>query len=404
MMAKRIGILTSGGDAPGQNVCLKAVVYNAVAQGYEVIGIRKGWEGLMYLDLQDSSTQAENAMILTKARVRDIDRVAGSFLHSSRVEPGRVSRQSVPVFLRPSDGTSGLLDLTDHIKRAIEKLGLDFLVVLGGNVSLNYAARLSREGVPVIGIPKSVHNDVCGSDYAIGFSTALASGVRLVHQFRAMAGSREDIGIVEMFGRSFGLTTMLIALLSGADRVLIPEVPFDPERLAALLLEDRRSNPNNYAIVIMSESVGIDPAKAARYAPELHQRANPLAAAQETDAYTIAGERAIGLGAAGGGAVVTEILEKLLCQRLLFQPLTYMLRLGEPDGQDLLGAMNFGVMTVKLIASGRTGRLAAYRHGENYVDVPLDAVSEHEGNINIAEYYDPTVCRARPDILWAARI
>jgi 6-phosphofructokinase 1 len=343
-------------------------------------------------------------MVLTKARVRDIDRVAGSFLHSSRVEPARVSRQSVPVFLRPSDGGTEPLDLTDHIKRAIEKLGLDFLVVLGGNVSLNYAARLSRESVPVIGIPKSVHNDVCGSDYAIGFSTALASGVRLVQQFRAMAGSREDIGIVEMFGRSFGLTTMLIALLSGADRVLIPEVPFDPERLATLLLEDRHSNPNNYAIVLMSEAVSIDPAKAARYAPELHQRANPLAAAQQADAYTIAGERAIGLGAAGGGAVVTEILEKLLCQRLLFQPLTYMLRLGEPDGQDLLGAMNFAMMAIKLVASGQAGRLAAYRHGENYVDVPLDVVSEHEGNINIAEFYDPTTCRAKRDILWAARI
>ena len=219
---------------------------------------------------------------------------------------------------------------------------MDFLVVLGGNVSLNYAARLSREGVPVIGIPKSVHNDVCGSDYAIGFSTALASGVRLVHQFRAMAGSREDIGVVEMFGRSFGLTTMLIALLSGADRVLIPEVPFDPERLATLLMEDQRENPNNYAIVVMSEAVSIDPAKAVRYAPELHQRANPARGARKPMPYTIAGERAIGLGAAGGGAVVTEILEKLLCQRLLFQPLTYMLRLGEPDGQDLLGAMNFG--------------------------------------------------------------
>jgi len=403
-MAKRIGVLTSGGDAPGQNVCLKAVVYNAIAQGYEVVGIRKGWEGLLHLNPQDPTTQAENAMILTKARVRDIDRTAGSFLHSSRVEPARVSSQSVPIFLRPTGDVNQLLDMTDHIKRAIEKLGLDFLVVLGGNVSLNYAARLSREGVPVIGIPKSVHNDVCGSDYSIGFSTALASGVRLVHQFRAMAGSREDIGVVEMFGRSFGLTTMLIALLSGADRVLIPEVPFDPERLATLLTEDKRNNPNNYAILIMSEAVSIDPAKASKYAPELIQRANPLAKAQDSDAYTIAGERAIGLGAAGGGAVVTEILERLLCQRLLFQPLTYMLRLGEPDGQDLLGAMNFGAMAIKLAAAGKTGRLAAYRRGDNYVDVPLEVVSEREGNINTAEFYDAATCRAKPDIMWAARI
>jgi 6-phosphofructokinase 1 len=402
-MAKRIGVLTSGGDAPGQNVCLKAIVYNAVAQGFEVVGIRKGWEGLMYLNPDDPTTRAENAMSLTKARVRDIDRAAGSFLHSSRVEPAHVDAQAVPLFLRTAEDAGPVFDLTDHIKRAVEKLELDLLIVLGGNVSLNYAARLSRAGVPVIGIPKSVHNDVCGSDYSIGFSTALASGVRLVHQFRAMAGSREDIGVVEMFGRSFGLTTMLIALLSGADRVLIPEVPFDPERLATLLMEDRRGNPNNYAILIMSEAVSIDQAKVSKYAPELIQRANPQTT-QIGDAYTIAGERAIGLGAAGGGAVVTEILEKLLCQRLLFQPLTYMLRLGEPDGQDLLGALNFGTQAIKLAAADKSSRLVAYRRGDNYVDVPLDTVSEREGNIDPAEFYDPLICRAKPDIMWAARL
>ena len=404
-MTKRIGVLTAGGDAPGQNVCLKTVVYNAINQGYEVIGIRKGWEGLLHIDPNNPTTQAENAMVLTKTRVRDIDRMGGSFLHSSRFDPARVSPSAVPAFLPSAPSHANhWLDLTDQITRAIDDLGLDVLVVIGGNVTLNYAARLSRAGVPVIGIPKSVHNDVSGSDYSIGFSTALASGVRFVHELRAMSGSREEIGVVEMFGRSFGLTTILIALLSGADRVLIPEAPFDPERLAVLLAEDQRSNPNNYAILIMSEAVSIDPVQAAKYAPELLQRANPRAAAQEGDAYTIAGERAIGLGAAGGGAVVTEILEKLLHQRLVFQPLTYLLRLGEPDGQDLLGATNFGTMAVNLIAAGATGRLVAYRRGDNYVDVPIDTVSEREGNINLVDYYDTTICRAKPGILWAARI
>jgi 6-phosphofructokinase 1 len=180
-------------------------------------------------------------------------------------------------------------------------------------------------------------------------------------------------------------------------------VPFDPERLATLLMEDRRGNPNNYAILIMSEAVSIDQAKVSKYAPELIQRANPQAT-QIGDAYTIAGERAIGLGAAGGGAVVTEILEKLLCQRLLFQPLTYMLRLGEPDGQDLLGALNFGTQAIKLAAADKSSRLVAYRRGDNYVDVPLDTVSEREGNIDPAEFYDPLICRAKPDIMWAARL
>lgn len=403
-MAKRIGILTAGGDAPGQNVCLKTVIYNAVNQGYEVIGIRKGWEGLMQLNPKDPTTQTDNAMVLTKTRVRDVDRTPGSFLHSSRFDPARVSPQSVPLFLRPDDKGDRLLDLTDHMKQAIQLLGLDALVVIGDETSLKYAARLSHENVPVIGIPKSVHNDVCGSDYSIGFSTALASGVRLVHEFRAMVGSREEIGVLEMFGRTFGLTTMMIALLSGADRVLIPEVPFNPERLAALLVEDKRNNPNNYAILIMSEAVSIDPAHASKYSPELVQRANPQAVTREGDPFTLSGRRAIGLGAAGGGSVVTEILEKLLWQRLVFQPLTYLLRIGNPDGQDLLGATNFGTMAVNLIAAGKTGRLVAYLRGQNYVDVPIDVVTERKGNIHCADFYDGKTCRAKPEILWSARI
>jgi 6-phosphofructokinase 1 len=403
-MAKRIGILTAGGDAPGQNVCLKTVIYNAVNQGYEVIGIRKGWEGLMQLNPKDPTTQTDNAMVLTKTRVRDVDRTPGSFLHSSRFDPARVSQQFVPLFLRPDGNGEQQLDLTDHMKQAIQLLGLDALVVMGDETSLKYAARLSRENIPVIGIPKSVHNDVCGSDYSIGFSTALASGVRFVHEFRAMVGSREEIGVLEMFGRNFGLTTMMIALLSGADRVLIPEVPFDPERLAALLVEDKRNNPNNYAILIMSEAVSIDPAKVSKYSPELVHRANPSAETREGDPFTLSGRRAIGLGAAGGGSVVTEVLEKLLCQRLIFQPLTYLLRIGTPDGQDLLGASNFGTMAVNLIAAGKTGRLVAYLRGQNYVDVPIEIVTEGKGNIHCAEFYDAKTCRAKPEILWSARI
>ncbi|HEX9076492.1 MAG TPA: 6-phosphofructokinase [Anaerolineae bacterium] len=403
-MAKRIGLLTAGGDAPGLNVCLKAIIYNAIDQGYEVVGIRKGWEGLVRLDPASPSTHAENAMLLSKTRVRDIDRVSGSFLHSSRINPGYVMPQQAPPHLKPAKSDGAPLDLTEHIKRAIAALDLTALVLLADNYGLNYAARLSREGVPIIGIPKSVHNDVCGSDYSLGFSTALASGVRLIHELRAMAGSREEIAVVEMFGRTFGLTTMLISFLAGADRVLIPEVPCDPERLAALLMEDKRSNPNNYAILALSEAVKLDPTKALNYGSELHHRATARRSAQEEDAYTIAGERAIGLGAAGGGAAITEILENLMGQRMIFQPLTYLLRLGEPDGQDMLGAMNFGTMAVNLLVSGKTGRLVAYTHGENYVDIPLATVTDRKGNINVAEYYDAQSYRAKPGILWAARV
>jgi 6-phosphofructokinase 1 len=395
--------LTAGGDAPGSNVCLKAITYNASDQGYEVVGIRKGWEGLLRFDPSNPATHAENGMILSKSRVRDIDRALGSFLHSSRIDPGHVSPLLAPEHLKPAKPKSEPLDLTHHVQRAVEALGLETLIVLGDHFSLNYAARLSREGVPVIGIPKSVHNDICGSDYAIGFSTALASGVRLIHELRAMAGSREEIAVVEMFGRTFGLTTLLIGLLAGADRTLIPEVPCDPERLAALLMEDQRSNPNNYAILALSEAISIVPDKASRYDPDLRHRASGRGAENE-DAHTIAGERAIGRGAAGGGPVVTEILENLLGQRLIFQPLTYLLRLGAPDGQDMLGAMNFAMIATNLIAANKTGRLVAYRHVDNYVDLPIQVVTERKGNIDVAEYYNPSTFRAKPEILWAARV
>ncbi len=390
-MAKRIGILTAGGDAPALNVCLKAVVYNAIDRGYEVIGIRKGWEGLLYYDPENPDTHAANTMIMTKSRIRDIDRTAGSFLHSSRLDPHQVSPEAVPSFLQemrqgdqPFDEAQGrLVDLTDHIKRVLEKLQLETLVVLGDNAALNYAARLSKEGVPLIGIPKTVHNDVNGSDYSLGFSTALGRGVQFVYEVRAMAGSREEIAVVEVLGRSTGLVTLLTALLAGSDRTLIPEVAFDPEALVSLLLEDQKLHPNNYAILTMSEAARVAPEKAPRYARELSRMDTRVS---------------------GSGAMVTEILENLTGQRLIFQPLSLLLRTAVPDGQDLLGAMNFAMLAVNLLAAGKTGRLVAYRQQENYVDLPIETVTEPGGNINVAEHYDATTFCPKPGILWASRI
>jgi len=398
-MAKRIGILTAGGDAPGLNVCLKAVVYNAIDRGYEVIGIRKGWEGLLYYNPENPDTHATNVMIMTKSRIRDIDRTAGSFLHSSRLDPHQVSPEAVPLFLRqvkqgnqPFDPSTSLraslaqgrpVDLTAHIKCVVEKLQLEALVVLGDNAALNYAARLSGEGVPIIGVPKTVHNDVRGSDYSLGFSTALGRGVQFIYEVRAMAGSREEIAVVEVLGRSTGLVTLLTALLAGSDRTLIPEVAFDPEALVSLLMEDQKINPNNYAILTMSEASRIDPEKAFKYASELSR---------------------MGTRVSGSGAMVTEILENLAGQRFIFQPLSLLLRTAVPDGQDLLGAMNFATLAVNLLAAGKTGRLAAYRQQENYVDLPIETVTEPGGNINVADYYDATTFCPKPGILWASRI
>ncbi len=379
-MAKRIGLLTGGGDAPGQNVCLKAIVYNAITNGFEVVGIRKGWEGLLNYDPNNPSTHGDNAMELTKIRVRDIDRAPGSYLHSSRVDPSQVGKGALPDFMRSSHKDSGPFDLTDHVKRAIDKLQLEALVVIGDRNALTYAARLSQEGIPIIGIPKTVNNDISGTDYAIGFSSALGRGVRFIQEMRAMAGSREEIAVIETLGLTTGLTTMLISFLSGADRVLIPEVPFDPERLAGHLMEDQRNNPTNYAILVMSEVAQIHKDMVGKYQ-------------LPTD-----------LRVTGNGPIVTQILEDITARRMVFQPLSYLIRTGEPDGQDFLGAVNFGIMAVNLISLGKTGRMTTYRQRESYLDMPIETACQGMGNVNVAEHYDDKAYKAKSSIIWAAKL
>ena len=381
-----------GGDAPGQNVCLKAIVYNAIDRGYNVVGIRKGWEGLMYYQPENTTTHADNVMILNKSRVRDIDRLGGAYLHSSRLHPGHVSPEQLPVFLQARKKGNEPVDITDHIKQVLSKLQLDALIVLGDRVMLEYAAQLGREGVPIIGIPKTVHNNVGGSAYCLGFSTALARGVHFVQEIRAMAGSREEIAVIEILGRSTGLTTLLVSLLASVDRTLIPEVQFDPEKLAALLMEDKRANPTNYSILVMSEASTMEPDKAAKYVASTHV------------INEMAGERQIGARVTGAGAIVTEVMENITGQRCLFQPLSYLIRTGEPDGQDLLGAMNFATLATNLLAAGKTGRLIAYRQGENYVDVPLDVVTQPAPHINVTDHYDARLYTPKSSVLWAARV
>lgn len=414
-MTKRIGVLTGGGDAPGQNVCLKAVVYNAIDRGFDVIGIRQGWAGLLNYDPDNADTHSGQIMILNKSRLRDIDRQPGSFLHSSRLNPAAVKPNAVPYFLRSQLRGNEPIDLTSHIKRAIEKIGVSALIVLGDRATLNYAARLSQEGVSVIGIPKTVHNTVSGSDYSLGFSTALGRGVHFVHEVRAMAGSREEVAVIEILGRDTGLTTMLISLLAGADRTLIPEVPIDPEQLAALLMHDKQTNPNNYAILTMSEAVRVVPDKVSRYLPELSRLANSRTLSEAMNSgdradlerrlmSDLSARRDVGAAVGGSGVAVTEILENLTGQRMLLQPLSYLIRTGEPDGQDLLGAMNFATVAVNLLAEDKTGRLVAYRQGENYVDVPIDVVTQPLTNIDLAKFYDAKNFCVKPGILWATRV
>lgn len=419
-MEKRIGVLTGGGDAPGQNVCLKAMVMRAAERGIEVVGIRKGWEGLLHYNPTEPQTYSDNLIHLNPLRVRDIDRMPGAFLHSGRLTPDAVPSALVPAFLKSGNGKDTTHDFTRHILRAVETLKLDGLIVLGDRATLSYAAHLGAQGVRVIGIPKSVHNDINGTDYALGFSTALGRGVRFIYELRAMAASREEIAVVEILGRTTGLTTMLIAYLAGADRLLIPEIPFDPEPLAQLLLKDKASNPSNYAILVVSEGASLVPQQARKFLPELSRLAHARTLAEaiavgETEQVenriladvTRGGMEQsadFGFRVSGIGAVVTEILENLTHQRMVFQPLSYLIRTGEPDGQDLLGAVNFAVLALSLFIQNQSNRLAAYRQRENYIDVPLDVVTQPGGNYSVQELYDAENCVPTARVIWAANI
>ena len=249
----RIGICTGGGDVPGLNPCIKAVVGRVADKGHEVVGVRRGWGGLLDSNPDDDESLAANVLSLSPTAVRTIDRTGGTVLHTSRTNPARVKRADVPRFLVEQATGDGPFDFTDHAMRVIERLGLDALIAIGGDDTLSYALRLHDEGVPVIAIPKTMDNDVHGTDYCIGFSTAVTRGVEFVHALRTSTGSHERIAVVELFGRYSGETSLITAYLAGADRAVISEVPFDAERLAGFLMTDKRANPSNYAMLTISE-------------------------------------------------------------------------------------------------------------------------------------------------------
>jgi 6-phosphofructokinase len=275
-MTKRVAILTGGGDVPGLNMCLKSLVYRLIDLGYEPIGVRKGWEGLINYNPLDPTTYGEHFIELSKNLVRPIDRSPGSFLHSSYANPRALSGHLVPDFLRLGKAEAEIEDVTAHIQEVVQGLDYKALVVIGDNDMLQYAAYLSQQGMPIVAIPKTIHNNIHGSDYTLGFSTGLARGVAFVHELRALAGSREQIVVVETFAAKSGYSTLLMGLLSGSDRVVIPEVPYDPERLAQLLLQDKRQTPANYAVALVTDGAGVQPDKMAQYAQMMADEASAM--------------------------------------------------------------------------------------------------------------------------------
>ena len=253
----KIGILTGGGDVPGLNAAIKAVVNRAATDGHQVLGIRRGWGGLLGVDHSNPLSIQVNTLPLDPGVVRTIDRTGGTFLHTSRTNPAKVKPADVPAFLRTDDADDRPRDLTRHVLEVIEELGLTAMIAIGGDDTLSFALRLHTEGVPVVAIPKTMDNDVHGTDYCIGFSTAVSRTVNFVHQLRTSAGSHERIAVVEVFGRNSGETSLVSAYLSGVDRAVISEVPFDPDRLAELLMHDKKFNPSNYAMMTISEGATV---------------------------------------------------------------------------------------------------------------------------------------------------
>jgi 6-phosphofructokinase 1 len=362
----RIGILTGGGDVPGLNACIKAVVNRVAEEGHQVVGVRRGWGGLAYFNPDDPEATADTLIPLDPGVVRTIDRTGGTFLHTSRTNPARVRPAEIPEFLDVDPEGAEHVDLTRHVLRVLEDRKIDVLIPIGGDDTLSYGLRLHEEGVPVIAIPKTMDNDVHGTDYCIGFSTAVTRGVQFIHSLRTAAGSHERIAVVELFGRYSGETSLVTAYLSGVDRAIISEVPFDIERLAGLLLADRAANPSHYAMMTISEGA------------RLHE--GDMLLAGEEDAY---GHRKLG----GIGALTGELLKERTGEPVLYQQVAYLMRSGAPDSLDLMVATNYAVMAADLALENGHGRMVALRGG-TYTHVPIGVTREGVKRVDVDELYD----------------
>jgi 6-phosphofructokinase 1 len=367
---KRIGILTGGGDVPGLNPCIKAVVYRAADAGHEVIGIRRGWGGLLNYNPDDPENATKWVTPLTKANTRTIDRSGGTFLHTSRTNPSKVRVSEIPAFLKeakhatlPRDAS---VDFTPHIQRVLGALKIDALITIGGDDTLSYSVQMHKTGFPVVAIPKTMDNDVQGTDFCIGFSTAVTRSVEFITNLRTPAGSHERIAIVELFGRNSGETSLISAYLAGVDRAIISEVPFDPERLAKFLKDDKAGNPSNYAIMTISEGATMVGGKIVEYGQE--------------DAY---GHRKLG----GIGAITAEAIKKLTGSRTIYQQVAYLMRSGEPDALDRMVAISYANLATDLITRGEYGQMVALREGK-YTVVPLLSIIQGKKVVDVPELYD----------------
>ncbi len=375
-----IGILTGGGDVPGLNPAIRAVTYRALREGYRVIGIRRGWAGLVELVPDPKADNSEHYQVLTEDVVNRAGRTGGTFLHSSRTRPSHLPKSNLPDHLRDkySDEVN---DVTADVLRHIEFLGLDFLIPIGGDDTLSYAGRLHNEGVKVVAIPKTMDNDVPGTDYCIGFSTCVTRTIELTHKLRTSAGSHERFLVLEVFGRYAGFTALLPTMAGAADRCIIPEHTFDMENLAELMVADRNRHPSRYSVVLISEG--------ARMA---HEEEMSFEGA-ERDQY---GHRKLG----GIGDKVAAKLKELSPKynkghriNVVSQRLGYLVRCGDPDALDSIVPMAFGNMALDLVLAGTSGRLVNLHNGV-YDTAPIEVITGHHKVVDVDKYYN--VDRLRP--------
>ncbi len=374
-----IGILTGGGDVPGLNPAIRGVTLRARHEGYEVVGIRRGWAGLVDLVRDPEADNSSCVVPLTEELVERVGRFGGTFLHTSRTNPSRVSREQVPAHLRDryADETN---DLTEEVLANLDFLGIDSLIPIGGDDTLSYGVRLFEEGFKVVAIPKTMDNDVPGTEYCIGFSTCVTRTIAMTNQLRTSAGSHERFLVLEVFGRYAGFTAMLPTMAGAAHRCVIPEHEFDIERLAELLLEDRAENPSNYAIVLVSEGA-------------IFEGGDMVFESDARDAF---GHAKLG----GIGDRVAHRLKEISRGprydrpvNTLGQKLGYLARSGDPDAVDSIVPMAYGNLALDLIRSSSHGRLVALRDGR-YADVPIDIVTSTSKVVDVESDYDAD--RLRP--------
>jgi len=368
-MTRIIGILTGGGDVPGLNPAMKAMVTIALDNGIKVYGIRRGWAGLLEYDLNNPESQ-KNIYQLSYSDIRTIDRSGGTFLHTSRTNPQRVKMNAVPEFLKDSPlgvkVDEDTMDYTAHVLKVLDHFGIQTLITIGGDDTLSFSVRLHKEGFPVIAIPKTMDNDVFGTDYCIGFSTAITRSVEVITNMRTSRGSHERIGVSELFGRNSGETSLLAAYLSGADRAVIPEVHFNIDKLTDMLVEDRRRNPSNYSLTTISEGAIME--------------GGDVIETGEMDAY---GHRKLG----GVGMVVAEAIKKRSNINIMYQQVGYMMRSGAPDSLDRMVATSYGNLAAQLLIRNDTGRMVAL-HGGKYTTVPVNMVLAGKKCVDVPSFYD----------------